>query len=292
MPSGSHFGGGGGSHSSGGSSRGSSGGSWGGSSRGGGHHHRRPIRFGWGHRRYYVSVHASSKISSLFAFGFALLFFGIVFMFVRTTFQPAIDKIITDRIYYLEMIDYAEKNPEYLVEGEVTDKFYNEGAKKWYVEYRILLSNAIPDKYGRYDDFDYLDGYTYSIYTFEEVSKFHVGDTILLAVNSSEIKSTTDSVNIDYKDFPIEKDGEYAEIIKQKNGFAIASVGAMVVGGVLIILAIVQIFKNAQKEGEGDPEYTGTSTNTSTANTSTIKRCPYCGEKTTSDKCNNCGASF
>ena len=138
MPSGSH-GGSRGSHSSGGSSRSSGGGSHFGSrsSRSshnmssnrhyhhGGHHHHHRGRGG------FVIV-TSGSTGVLFFVSLFMVALIAAFSFVLSNTNRNLATIETDREYYIDMIEYAESNSDYIKTGMITGKFYNEDCEKWY----------------------------------------------------------------------------------------------------------------------------------------------------------------
>ena len=125
MPSGSHRGGGrgssagsrmGGSRSSGSFSRS------GGYSRsyGGGYvHHRHPIRIRFGRRYYIYSGRSQTILSLLVVLLFFLLFGTMITSGTKNAASTEISTLQEERIYYLSMIDYAKRNPEYQKKAEV-----------------------------------------------------------------------------------------------------------------------------------------------------------------------------
>lgn len=275
MPSGSH-GGSAGGHSSGGSS-------FGGHSRSGtfvnskGTRSPRPMVFFGG--RYYVPVKQSSVIRTLFLIGFFILFFAVMFLISSFSMKAEINKIKVDQKYYVAMIQNAEQDSDYLKSAIVTDKFYNEDYNKWYITYTLKTVNN-----------EDLNGYTFSVYTLEEVNRFEIGQEIQVAVNSKIVTMQTDSIPLDYKDMPLEKDGQY---VNAKTGFVcfviissvlgVISVALFVVGGILLAK---KIQKNEQiKEKEENPNL---------SEQENIVRCKYCGSKLkeSSVSCENCGAKL
>lgn len=282
MPSGSHGGSHGGSHSSGGAS-------WGGSSRGsssggmhggGGHYSpRRPMRFHWGRS---IWVMPGEKVSTLGTyvlvfFVLGLFLFGLGF-FVSTSYKD-LEVIKVDRAYYLDMIEYAENNPEYMKKGTITDWFYNDSANKWYFTYQIPYSAGYKDSEGNAN----LEGYTYSVYDFDDRASYRIGTEQSFAVNNKTVTETTDSINIDYKNIPLEDDGEYKSVKKQialgwifESIFALAEVG-------MIFAIINHIRKSFVKEVDGSLDEDNQYAN-----------CPYCGSVLNDDenKCKNCGATL
>lgn len=136
-----------------------------------------------------------------------------------------IKKAEVDRDYYLAMIAYAEQHPDYIVQGKVTGKFYNEAREKWFFKYEIPYTNAS----------DTLEGQTFCVYSTEEIGQIHVNDIIQIAVDSLPITKDTDSVPMDYKDIPLESDGEFLQAQGSRN----LSIGLLCGGGAAIVLVVV-----------------------------------------------------
>lgn len=182
MPSGSHWGSPGG-HSSGGSSIGggwnSNNWGWGRNSNSG---NKMPkfYTFNFFGRTYTTSQ--ANKIRSVVSLVVFLLILSVFmgFGFIWDGKQD-IRKVETDRAYYLQMIEYAEEHPEFQKEGVVTDKFYNEDDYMWYFEYTI-------DYVGDDGLIHKLKGYTFSVYTFTEISKIIVGERLNFAVNNKDVR--------------------------------------------------------------------------------------------------------
>ena len=272
MPSGSH-GGSSGSHSSGGSS---SGGSWGGGSSGGSSRPPRPMNIWFFGRHYHISAGDSGKVSFFLPFIFFCMFFifGAVILLVQANNQ--IDKIKVDREYYLKMIDNALSDDDYLKDGYVSDFFYNEDCEKWYFTYYIWTDSG-----------NKLNGYTFSVYTLDEVSQYSVGQRLDFAVNSKIVTGTTDSINIGYKDIPLENDGEYINARNMKAW----SIVFICIASTLIVSFIVLTIKRIKKYAEKSAFAETNDKNTTTDDEYTY--CRYCGSRIRKeyDKCEHCGAS-
>lgn len=282
MPSGSH-GGSSGSHSSGGSSSGRSGG--GGfstySSRS-----RVPRRFRWGRSVYIIPTKHAGKlaiVSVLIPICFLALMFGFIFFM---TAKQEIKKIETDYYYYQDMIDNAESNPEYMKTGIVTDHFYNEDCDKWYYTYKIQRDDV---------DWVWLEGYTYSCYTREQVKQIPIDSVIQIAVNTRDVTGDTDSIPLDYKDMPLERDGEYVDAKGERTlGVWILIIGGIALG-VDIIVGVVMVVKYKEKKVEGDfgtPMEREWINKMDNETKRTTKHCDYCGEivDINARKCPSCGA--
>lgn len=285
MPSGSH-GGSFGSHSSGGSSSGSSGDSWGGrhSSGGGSRGGRpgRPMHWHFGHYHYYIPSGKADRISIVGAICLFLLFIVFALSLSTVAISKRVDEIIVDRDYYLDMIERAEENPEYKKTATITDIFYNRDCEKWYITYSIPYTVEINSLNVDKE----LSGYTYSIYTREQAREFEIGDTVEVACSSKVITENTDSITMDYKNFPLSADGEYIQTMNSKKIYIVVLciTSLLVVCGIAYI--IVEIKKSIRKsttklspedllEDEGN------------------NQCKYCGTILVKGKtkCPNCGAS-
>ena len=286
MPSGSRAGSsggsGGGSHFGGGSSGGGFG-------RGGGHgsSHRgffrgRPGRRGgisvfyFGRHRY-MPASAYSKLNRLSVL-FAVLAFFLMFAGIITwNVSQGIDIVYNDYRYYQQMILDAEANPEQLqVEGIITSKKRDENTDKWFLNYSFVA-----------DDGSTVEGYTYSIYTWDEVKEFQVGSTILLAVESPYTTRESDSVNMDYKNYPLEKDGEYQKLKKMKTICIVAdcAIGAGCLATAVGIVVI--LVKKMQKTDEVE------SPTQASIPVKKTRYCRYCGARLddTRPNCSQCGSA-
>lgn len=231
MPSGSHsgsHGGGGGSHFGGGSSSGGSGGG-----------RRRYGRSYGGHRT--IIFFGRGGVASVFS---ALAIFALVVAIVCTMVasgnKSSLKHIETDYLYYQDMIDdaYAKQakgDSSYLVDGIIKSKFQSDTCDKWYVTYYFL------DKDG-----EKVDGYTYSIYTWDQVRGLDAGEIIKLAVDSNPITQDTDSINVDYKNTTLEDDGEYVEILKIRNIMKTVAISLYIVAGALLVCSYIKGRKHEQ----------------------------------------------
>lgn len=226
---------------------------------------------------YYVPADKTSKLRGLFTAFVVLLIFGFVAMFSMFGAKTQIKQIQSDHDYYVSMIEYASLHPEFQKTGVITDKFQNYTSGKWYLTYSLPTAN------GRT-----LEGYTYAVYSLEEINKFVIGDEIALAVNSATVTLSTDSITMDYINIPIENDGEYISSTTLKKTSTIlmtvlfcASATCLVVG---ILKAKKEMKLNELEKEKASPSFVEDN----------AKRCPYCGSKQNPEdnKCPNCGASF
>lgn len=276
MPSGSHGGGGGGSHHGGGFG---GGGNRFGRGRPTGGLFRRsvPIRIWFFGHHYYVPADKSNKLRAWFTSSVILLIIGLIALFASFGAKAQINQIRSDREYYINMIEYATLHPEFQKTGIITDKFQNYDNGKCYLTYSLQTANG-----------ETLKGYTYSVYTLEEINQFVIGQEIKLAVNSNVITLSTDSITMDYINIPIEKDGEYitANALKKNS-----TIFMIVMFSVSAICLAVGIYKTKKEMQLNELEKEKTSSSFVEEN---VKRCPYCGSKQNPDekKCPNCGASF
>lgn len=273
MPSGSH-GGGGGSHGGG-----FGGGShFGGGRRSSGSSRRSPtpIRFWFFGHHYYVPAGKTSVIRGLFTAFFVLILFGLMATLGLVTANNQIDDIKVDRVRYLNMISRATSDPSFQRTGKITGTFRNDSGK-WYFTYSLETNDG-----------QTLEGYTFSVYTLEEIDQFVVGDPVLLAVDSRIVTMQTDSIDMGYKDIPLENDGEY---IGAQNSRRTALIVMVVCFGASVAVAVLACVKAKKSMQLNEQEKEQASSQSSSEN---VKRCKYCGSKQNPEdtNCPNCGASF
>ena len=283
MPSGSHGGGGGGSHFGGGSFGGSHfGGSSSGNHFGGSYYHgpkrpgRAPIHFHFfyfGGRRYAVANDdRSSLIGMIFGCIFCI-FFAFVWAMVISSSISSVKKIKSDYVYYQDMITYAEAHPERIIDANVQTFYENEDCGKWYIVYYFFA-----------EDSSRVDGYTFSIYTYEQAWAIKQSGTIQLAVDSFPITTETDSINLDYKNLPLSQDGEYQVAVRDIITNILVEAGIVVVFVVLVIYTIKKAKKNIEVVNENGKDN----------NEPKLKYiCTYCGAKLKEEDttCPKCGSS-
>ncbi len=282
MPSGSHSGG----HGGGGGSHFGGGGSSGGSHSGGGSSHNRGYRngrtvyyFGRGYGRRYMYSGAYSAFSILRAIGIFLLVMGLVVLLTLTGYNSQLKNIKADYLYYQDMIEDAEEklaqgDDSYFVDGIIISKFKNDNCDKWYITYSFL------DKDGRV-----VEGYTYSIYTWEQVKDMDNGDIIKLAVDSKPITQDTDSINVDYKNTTLMDDGEYAKIVSNKKNTRNVSIVFICIAVALIGSSIIIRVKASKKVTDDGQDSTNSSNDG-------YRRCRFCDRFLDGDEtyCKDCGA--
>ena len=294
MPSGSHSGGSrGGSHSSGGarssssyssSSRSSSshhhssgrvGGSWGHHHH---HHYHRPVRFWWG-RTYVINNSGAASILSVLIGIFLFLTIALVFIgsLTITSVNNDIKYIEADYRYYCDMIDASYSDPTKQVDAIITGKYLSDTCDKYYLTYKIYTTMGSE-----------LEGFTYSMYTADEIRGYQIGSVIKCAVDSNPITQRTDSVNLDYKG-ALDRDGEYIAAKELRKNAIIV----IFVFGAIDLMLLVIIVKKVKKNAEEERVAKKTSTSMG-AMSKPVSRCPYCGTKAKdgSRKCSNCGASI
>ena len=92
---------------------------------------------------------------------------------------------------------------------------------------------------------------------------------------------------MEYKDIPLENDGEYIEAVNHRTFIILATIGEGIAVIILIIAAVKHFKKNVAYEKDGEQPAT-------TVKTNSELRCPYCNTKKTKDasNCPNCGATF
>lgn len=276
MPSGLHGGGGGGSHFGGGAS-----GGFGSSGGGNGFNMRGPRTFIFFGHSYYFSSHAMQKISMIFFFVIFSAFFVFLGGVSIASAKSNITKIEIDYVYYQDMIEEAEANPIKIRDGIVVSHFYNENAKKWYFVYKVQK-----------DDYDvdesvWLEGWTYSVYTREQINAIGVGSVVEIAVDSPIVDKNTDSIPIDFKTKKLSDDGEYLSAKSSlTTGTIVLVISSMVTIG-LIVGLVLTIIKNAKKEKIEETEKEKVELNKKIG-----KTCKYCGRPLNEDTetCPSCGA--
>lgn len=270
MPSGSHSSGGGshfggGSHSSGGSHFG------GGSSQS---NSSKSVNIRIGGRSYIVPGKASSFSVLIIVFVLLAVFSGMMFLGASGA-ESDIKIIKNDYVYYQDMIAKTKTNPDLIKEAEITGKFYNEDCDKWYIEYEIISDINLP-------------GHTFSVYSYEEISNFDIGQIIQVAVDSETVKITTDSIPMDYENMPIEKDGEYIELTKEKTTLKI--IGFVLIGVDVFVLIGAIYSRKKQKSLSNTQDQQSTIQDENVDKKDTPFSCSYCGAIINGDKCSNCGA--
>lgn len=286
--SGSHFGSSSGSHFRGSSRGGSSSHSHDGPGmRMGPHHHGGGITFvGFFKHGIYTTI-------GVCAFLFVVMI--AVCLGCRSSvvgYQQKINVIKADHSEYIKMIERAEKNPEYQTTAYVTGRRLGKG-DKWFVDYEIRFTANGKN--------EVLNGYTYPIYSFDEIDEFTVGDEIIVALNckNTEINGSTDSVNMDYKNYGYKADGEYIYYRGNiRNLNIIIAVIAVALSSIIVICIVCAIVSAKRKKNQetvsevnsNPTTTTSTSSNSTSANSTNI--CPYCGSKIPegSSKCPGCGA--
>lgn len=305
MPSGSRGGSrsGGGSHFGGGSRR-SGGSHFGGGSRRSDHHDRHGhgrsrggysfgMSFVFVNRGHYAG-HWGGAMNTLMIFGLIFCFFIALPMFViGGSNRRNVAAIKSDYKYYQNMIKVAEKTPGYIIEGTIISTYGNENSDKWYVTYYFKTESG-----------NRVEGYTFSIYTFEQASQFMPDDKILLAVDRLPLSSETDSINVDYKNTKLSDDGEYQAFSKRSKIFNIIGAVSICIGIAMFAISIVlrakapkQELAEEPKAGSLPPLPTSSTTQSSQpqsqTQTASMVTCAYCGSHIKSDKssCPKCGAS-
>ena len=237
-----------------------------------GHHHSMVVT--WNNRHYELPP----KVSGIFGVLTFILFIIIAVLITSiASILPdqnrRIDKIQSDYIYYQNMITFAESQPGYIRDATIVRMNYNFDCKKWYLEYEIKTDLG-----------DTLRGYTYSMYTFDDLKEFRAGQTIKCAVNTNPVTLNTDSINLDYKNTSLSDDGEYVTAQALKQGWTTATIILTLSAVAMIIIMSIIVKKSIKNTHE---------TESNTINIHVFV-CPYCGTKNTNNErnCPNCGAKF
>jgi len=286
MPSGSGFGGGGGSHF---------GGSSGGSSSGGGFSHRYigprqpgrfPIYYVYYRRhgkKYALNVNENNLytlLNMLKKLAFIATILPLIFLF---GFSGNFFKIRSDYSRYQNMIKFAEAerengNDNYFVDATIYSVEQYGSTDRYYINYYFYS-----------EDYEVVKGYTFSVYTYDEVKDINVGDKLEIAVDSYPLTTETDSIDLHYKNTTLADDVEYQGTKATMNGVAIF---------VLIAAAIWCLFgflahKTKIKHGEeilpngdlpGEPVYQYVCTYCGGKLMESDANCPHCGAATLETK--------
>ena len=148
--------------------------------------------------------------------GIIAIFF-MIFGSLACSNKENVDFLREDYAYYQNMIVQAEIDPDYMVDAKVTSCSYHSGYDKVYINYAIPYTEFefVPGQ-GYQDVTKWLYGYSFSVYTQEEAEALLRQGTIKVAVDSRDISSFTDSVPMDYKNMPIEQDGEYKKALRDE----------------------------------------------------------------------------
>lgn len=244
---------------------------------------RRPFRIHFGSRVYVFG----NKVSLFIPFILIALFFIFMTSSMVSYNESYIKNIKVDYVYYHQMIATAEANPEYVKNATVTDKFYNEDALKWYFTYKVDILNSSMD----------LEGYTYSVYTSNQIAQISSGDSIKVAVNEANVGLLTDSIPMDFKNFDYKDDGEYIQSKKALDKAKTMNFAAWLAEIAFVVGLITYLVKTKKKE---DQEALETKVREEEKHELEKKalaqdlewRCEYCGKLNDSDKqkCQNCGA--
>ena len=277
MPSGLHGGSGGGSHFGGGAS----GGGFHSSGGGNGFHFRGPRTFIFFGHHYYFSSQTMQKLSAILFFVIFSAFFVFFGGVSIASAKNNLSKIEIDYLYYQDMIETARSNPALVRDGYVVSHFYNEDAKKWYFVYKIEK-----------DDYEtgesiWLQGWTYSVYSRDEINSIAVGSVVEIAVDSPIVDKNTDSIPTDFKTKKLSDDGEYLSAQKSlSTGIIILVISSALTIGLIVGLVLTAI-KNAKKE-----EIEKTEKEQIELNKKNGKVCKYCGRPLGDDVdvCPSCGA--
>lgn len=286
MPSGRGAGGGGGSHFGGGG-----GSRRGGSSCGNSARYSRPMVFWFFGRRYYLPLGVSNAVRGLLSAALIMAIAFFMFFCSLRDNKGKLGTIVYDHNRYISMIEYAKENPDYQKEGIITAVRYNSYAKKYYFEYSIPMVGYGGYYYnGQFYTGNQLMGYTYSVYSAEEIKNFRIGQILIFAVDVIPVTTITDSINFGYEDIPLSADGEYVQIKKQ---ILLLSVVCAVLGAATLAVLGVAVFKAVKNAKEKQEVAENCATETDFKGEKVV-RCAYCGSimENGQGKCKNCGATI
>lgn len=228
-----------------------------------------------GGRKYTYSTTTLRASASLTVFIFIALFIAIISISNLVINVNAMNTIIYDRHYYINMIEFAEKNPTFMRDAIVTDYEQSLTSDAYYIIYMID---------GR------VEGYSYSVYT-EEEARALLSQTIKVAVNSFILSDETDSIPVDYKNKSIESDGEYVVARSNKKIFLVMTALSLSIFVILIVITVIIQVKGKQYiDGQ---EANSTIENSSLSKKTVIIKFEYCGTilNEAQSSCPNCGAN-
>ncbi|MBE5739152.1 MAG: hypothetical protein E7354_05450 [Clostridiales bacterium] len=204
-----------------------------------------------------------------------------------------IDIIREDYAYYQNMIAYAEMHPDdYIVDAKITSYGQITDCDKYYINYEIKYTERIWSPYlNRFiETTDDLEGYTFSVYDWEDIAAFREGQVIQVAVDTMMIGEYTDSIPMDFKYMTIEDDGEYIDSINQQTkSKKTLIVTITILVGWCIVFAVVSK-KLEKKFDKQHPVNAAVEKPVKEGD----KYCDYCGTywgRNDIGKCPGCGAS-
>ena len=298
--------------SGGGSSHSSGGGSFGGGFDGGFNNGRRPRGF---YGPGVIIINNRPYRMGKASIGYFVCMFLMVIMFfvafgggiMMGNASSAKKRIEYDFIKYQDMIEYVENNPSSASERLVTGKV--KSVEPGFGKFRVIY------------EFEYksrtISGYSFYVYSEHDLDEldYEAGRTIMIVIDPSSLTQYgPDSIPLDFEEFDVEDDGEYAHA-----NFNFKVGVGMLVGGIIGIVGFIVlsnvIFKKCAKPVEENGSSNGNNNNSNNNNSNKdnhdddnnnnkdnnnstsgqdddITYCSYCGAriKKSDRKCPNCGA--
>lgn len=200
---------------------------------------------------------------------FAFIFVGIISICNISTCKE-------DYSMYQKMCKHAMDNESFCIQAEVVSHNYNPKYKKWYFNYQMTNGTK-----------SYM-GYTFCLYTEEEIKEYEIGGTINVAIDSLFLNATTDSIPLDYYQMDINRDGEY---IYYKNLLTIF--GILVVVDIVALITVNVFASKMLKKYNENKFNADLDTNSSNQVSDSAAYCDYCNSKLppNTTTCPHCGAS-
>lgn len=200
----------------------------------------------------------------------------VAIMFATTFASDAADQ----KVYYEQhqmMIERALSDPRYRAQAIVNDTDYDYDYDKYYYSYSVFVPGN-PDRI-------VLKQETFAMYDKDEIANITPGQIVEVAINSTNIETATNSINMDYANVSLKEEPGYTKPARSRNISIAVIIGIVAIEAALII-AMVKRIKKFKLEEEAKKD-----TNTSTQ--SVDKYCAYCGSKLIGDtsKCSVCGAN-
>lgn len=259
------------------------------------HRHHGPRHWRFGRSYIIISPRRGRAMSAVGFFLVLSVIVGAIGLFMMMGANSTMNTIKVDRDYYLQMITTAEANPSVRIrEATVTYSAKSDNNPKWYIDYKILVDGSTTS---------FQEGYSYPVYTVSTVPA--EGSKIMVAINrdtvDKDVKDSwgdvitpgTDSVPVDYKNFALSDDGEYANAESNKSlGTTLMIAGIAVV--VLLIVLEGYIALSAKRATEAEVQAQKAQAAETQAAAVAATTCKYCGARVGAEdrNCSACGATI
>lgn len=185
------------------------------------------------------------------------------------------------KIYYEQhqmMIERALADPSYRAQAIVNDTDYDYDYDKYYYSYSVFVPGN-PDRI-------VLKQETFAMYDKNEIANITPGQIVDVAINSTNVQTATNSINMDYANVSLKEEPGYTKPARSRN-ISIAIIVAIIAGEAALIVSMTKKIKKFKQEQENNKN------NINTTNQTNEKYCVYCGSKLIGDtsKCSVCGAN-